>query len=60
MRFAALAPVFTASFSVLPGLNVGAVEAAIATLSPVRGLRPVRAGHALVPKAGYSLYGLSP
>ena len=34
---------FTASLSALPALNVGAVEAAISRLSPVLGLRPIRA-----------------
>ena len=43
-------PSFTASLSALPGLNAGAVEAGIDRLSPVCGLRPVRAGRFLVPK----------
>ena len=36
--------VLIASRSALPGLNAGAVEAAMAIASPVRGLRPWRAG----------------
>ena len=43
-------PAFTASLNGLPALNVGAVEAAMFRLSPVLGLRPVRAGRLLVPK----------
>ena len=38
------------SFSTLPGLDTGTVDAAIFPLSPVYGLRPVRAGRFLVPK----------
>ena len=45
-----LGPAFTVSFSVFPALNVGDVDADIATASPVLGLRPVRAGRLLVPK----------
>ena len=45
-----LGPAFTVSFSVFPALNVGDVDADIATASPARGLRPVRAGRLLVPK----------
>lgn len=41
----------TASRSAFAGLNEGAVEAAMAMLSPVRGLRPVRAGRDRVEKA---------
>ena len=41
---------FTASLSVLPGLKTGTVEAPIDRLSPVAGLRPVRAGRLLLPK----------
>ena len=37
-------PSLTASLSALPALNAGAVEAGIDRLSPVCGLRPVRAG----------------
>ena len=43
-------PAFTASLNGLPALNVAAVEAEISRLSPVLGLRPVRAGRLLVPK----------
>ena len=43
-------PAFTASRNGLPALKVGAVEAAISMLSPVLGLRPVRAGRLRVPK----------
>jgi len=42
-RAAGAPPPFRASFSPLPGLNLMAVEAAISTASPVRGLRPWRA-----------------
>lgn len=41
----------TASQRVLPTLNESAVEAAMAVLSPVRGLRPWRAGRDRVEKA---------
>ena len=41
-------PALTASRSVLPGLNAGAVDAAMAMASPVRGLRPWRAGRIFV------------
>ena len=41
----------TASRRVLPALNEGAVEAAMVMVSPVRGLRPVRAGRERVEKA---------
>ena len=41
----------TASRSAFAGLNEAAVEAAMAMLSPVRGLRPVRAGRDRVEKA---------
>ena len=44
----ALQPSFTAFLSALPALNDGAFDAAIVTLSPVRGLRPVRAPRRLV------------
>ena len=44
-------PAFTASRNGFPGLNVGAVEARISILSPVRGLRPARAPRFRVPKA---------
>ena len=40
---------FTASFSVLPALNTETVEAATDRLSPVRGLRAMRAGRFRVP-----------
>ncbi len=43
-------PAFTASRNGLPALKVATVEAAISRLSPVLGLRPVRAGRFLVPK----------
>jgi|GEM_PF-6537143 len=43
-------PALTASRNGLPAFNVGAVEAAMLRLSPVLGLRPVRAGRLLVPK----------
>ena len=42
-------PAFTASRNGLPALKVGVVEAATSRLSPVLGLRPVRAGRLLVP-----------
>ena len=45
-----LGPAFTVSFSGFPALNVGDVDADIATASPVLGLRPVRAGRLLAPK----------
>ena len=41
-------PSFTESLSALPGLNAGAVDAGIDRLSPVCGLRPVRAGRLFV------------
>ena len=39
---------FTTSLSAFPGLNEGTFDAAIGTLSPVRGLRPVRAARLFV------------
>ena len=43
-------PTFIASLSIFPALNDGDFDAAIEIVSPVRGLRPVRADRALAVK----------